>query len=79
MKITIPERIVEAIEEGGEELTVSSFKKAFASITSSDPHSTKVAASGHTLQEALDNLNEYLPLTMREIALMDSKPEGGQP
>jgi hypothetical protein len=76
--ITIPERIIEAIEQGSA-LCLSRLGKYNASIDDDDPNGTKICAAGRTMQEALGYLSEYLPPTMREIALMNSQPEGGRP
>lgn len=74
MQITIPDRIVEAIEQG-EALKMSKFAGKY-SATLIDTNTAKTHGRPYpTPQEALDNLNDRLPPTMQETALMDSKKE----
>jgi len=74
-KIIIPERIVEAIEQG-EQLRLTKWRGEYtADLVDAGLRVTGPAIPQPDLQTALKFLNDILPSTMREIALMDSKPE----
>ncbi len=65
MQITIPDRILEAIEQG-EALKMSKFTWKY-SATLIDTNTAKThGRPAATPQEALDNLNGVLPLRMRK-------------
>ena len=75
MQITIPDRILEAINEG-EALKMSKFAGKY-SATLIDTNTVKThGRAGHTPQEALDHLNAMLSLTMRETATYGASKGG---
>jgi|GEM_PF-6205487 len=75
-QMQIPERIIEAIERG-EKLSISRVGKFTASLTNDDPNGTSIYAAAQTIEEALEYLSEFLPLTVREVAMMDVSAKGG--
>jgi hypothetical protein len=77
MQITIPDRILEAINQG-DALKISKFADKYCA-TLTDPDANQIYGRLYTTaQAALADLNDRLPPTMKETALMDSK-KGGLP
>ncbi len=75
MQITIPDRILEAIEQG-EALKMSKFAGKY-SATLIDTNTVKThGRPAATPQDALDNLNAALPVTMRETATYGASKGG---
>ena len=78
MEITIPARVVEAIQEG-DQLRIHQHAGQFSASLKDCNERGFYVPTATTAQQALTNLNRDLPLTMAEIAIMDAKPERGQP
>lgn len=78
MEITIPERIVEAIEQG-DELCLYYWPKMNQCVAQLvDVNSNLSEFVADTLQDALKNLSDNLPLTMKETALHGASKGGAE-
>lgn len=77
MQITIPDRILEAINQG-DALKISKFADKYCATLTDLETTNLYGRLCSTAQAALADLNDRLPPTMKETALMDSK-KGGLP